>query len=327
MADIMRVAVTGAAGQIGYSLLFRIASGEMFGKDTPVAIHLIEIEPAMQALEGVVMELEDCAFPLLKEIVYTSDLSVGFNGINWAILVGSAPRKAGMERADLLKINGKIFVEQGRALNEYANGDIQTIVVGNPCNTNSMIAMHHAADIPNNRFYAMTMLDENRAIGQLAKKANVDSTLINNMHIWGNHSATQYPDFYHATINESPVTQSIQDLNWLQTEFISNVQKRGAAIIQARGLSSAASAANAVVDSVYSVHAGEENKAFSLGVHSNGEYGAQPGLIVSYPCIMHDNQVTIVENIQHNQFSMQKIEISFAELAAERDQVKSLGVI
>ena len=248
----IRVAVTGAAGQIGYSLLFRIASGAMFGPDQPVILHLIEIpdEKAMAALSGVCMELEDCAFPLLQGVVPTASLDEGFTGVNWALLVGAVPRKAGMERKDLLGINGKIFTSQGRAIAKNAAKDVRVLVVGNPCNTNSLIAMNNAPNVPSNRFFAMTMLDENRARTQLAKKAGVDVAAISNLAIWGNHSSTMFPDFFNAKISGQPVTSVIQDEAWLKGEFITTIQQRGAAIIKARGLSSAASAANAVVDTV-----------------------------------------------------------------------------
>src|SRR5215472_16301542 len=244
----LRVAVTGAAGQIGYSLLFRIASGAMFGPIQPVILHLVEIEPALPALKGVVMELDDCAFPLLKGIVPTARLHEGFKDVNWALLVGSVPRKAGMERKELLGINGKIFIGQGEAIQKNAASDVRILVVGNPCNTNCLIAMHNAPNIPRDRFFAMTRLDENRAKSQLARKAGVEISAVTNVVIWGNHSSTQYPDFYNAKINGQPATQLIKDEAWLKGEFISSVQQRGAAIIKARGASSAASAANAVVD-------------------------------------------------------------------------------
>src|SRR5512136_175682 len=249
----IRVAVTGAAGQIGYSLLFRIASGAMFGPDQPLILHLIEIEPALPALQGVVMELEDSGFPLLKGVVPTSSLEEGFRGVNAALLVGSVPRKPGMERKDLLGLNGKIFVEQGRALQKHAAPNVRILVVGNPCNTNCLIAMHNAPGIPRDRFFAMTRLDENRAKAQLAEKAGLDVTAVTNVCIWGNHSATQYPDFYNAKIKGQPVTQVIKDEAWLKGEFITSVQQRGAAILKARGASSAASAAVAIVDSVTSI--------------------------------------------------------------------------
>src|SRR5215204_3508085 len=253
--NVMRVAVTGAAGQIGYSLLFRIASGAMFGPGQPVILHLIEIpdEKAMKALGGVVMELDDCAFPLLKGCVPTSDLNEGFRGVNWSLLVGAVPRKAGMERKDLLGINGKIFTGQGQAIAKNAAKDVRVLVIGNPCNTNCLIAMNNAKSVPSDRWFAMTRLDENRAKAQLAKKAGVDVTSVTNLAIWGNHSATQYPDFTNAKIDGRAVTEVITDKSWLEGEFLTTVQQRGAAIIKARGASSAASAANAVVDTVRSL--------------------------------------------------------------------------
>src|SRR5439155_4365735 len=253
MKSPIKVTVTGAAGQIGYSLLFRIASGEMFGADQPITLHLIEIPAALGALEGGVMELHDCAFPLLQSIVPTADLDEGFRDINWALLVGSVPRKAGMERKDLLGINAKIFIGQGQAIQKNAARDARILVIGNPCNTNCLIAMNNAPEISRDRFFAMTRLDENRAKSQLAKKAGVDVTAVTNVGIWGNHSSTQYPDFYHAKISGQPATQSIKDETWLKGYFIASVQQRGAAIIKARGASSAASAANAIVDSVRSI--------------------------------------------------------------------------
>src|SRR3954468_15640554 len=249
----IRVAVTGAAGQIGYALVFRIASGSMFGPEQPVILHLIEIEPALPALHGVVMELDDCAFPLLKGMVPTANLDEGFRGVNWALLVGSVPRKQGMERKDLLGINGKIFIGQGQAIQKNAAKDVRILVVGNPCNTNCLIAMNNAPDVPKDRWHAMTRLDENRAKSQLAQKAKVETTAVTNVAIWGNHSSTQYPDFYNAKINGRSATEVITDEAWLKGDFIATVQQRGAAIIKARGASSAASAANAVVDSVRSI--------------------------------------------------------------------------
>src|SRR6201986_2258808 len=249
----IKVAVTGAAGQIGYSLVFRIASGAMFGRDQPIRLHLIEIPAVLGALEGVVMELDDCAFPLLESVTATADLNEGFRDVNWALLVGSVPRKAGMERKDLLGINGKIFIGQGQAIQKNAASDVRIHVVGNPCNTNCLIAMNNAKDLSSDRFFAMTRLDENRAKSQLAKKAGVDVTAVSNVAIWGNHSATQYPDFTNAKINGQPATGVIKDEAWLKGDFISSVQQRGAAIIKARGASSAASAASAVIDSVRSI--------------------------------------------------------------------------
>src|SRR6201997_4470242 len=250
MKSPIKVAVTGAAGQIGYALLFRIATGEMFGKDQPVALHLIEIPAVLNALEGVVMELHDCAFPLLESIVPTADLDEGFRDVNWALLVGSVPRKAGMERKDLLGINGKIFVGQGQAIQRSAASDVRIHVVGNPCNTNCLIAMNNAKDIPSDRWFAMTRLDENRARAQLAQKAGVGIGSVTNMTIWGNHSSTQYPDFYNARIDGRPANEVIGDEKWLKEDFIARVQQRGAAVIKARGLSSAGSAANAIIDTI-----------------------------------------------------------------------------
>src|SRR5256886_978469 len=250
MNNPIRIAVTGAAGKIGCSVLFRSASGSMFGPDQPIILHLIEIEAALPTLGGVVMELDDCAFPLLKGVVSSANLDEGFRGVNWALLVGSVPRKAGMERKDLLGINGKIFIGQGQAIQRNAARDARILVIGNPCNTNCLIAMNNAPEISRDRFFAMTRLDENRAKSQLAKKAGVDVTAVTNVAIWGNHSATQYPDFYNARIKGQPATQAITDEAWLKGEFISSVQQRGAAIIKARGASSAGSAANAIVDSV-----------------------------------------------------------------------------
>src|SRR3954470_4309194 len=280
----VRVAVTGAAGQIGYSLLFRIASGSMFGPDQPVELHLIEIPQALPALQGVVMELDDCAFPLLKSITPTADLDEGFRGVNWALLVGSVPRKQGMERQDLLGINGKIFVGQGQAIQRNAAGDVRTLVVGNPCNTNCLIAMNNAKDVPADRWFAMTRLDENRAKSQLAKKAGVDVTQITNLAVWGNHSSTMYPDFTNARIDGRAAAEAIGDRGWLEGEFISTVQQRGAAIIKARGASSAASAANAVVDTVRSlVTPTREGDWHSVALCSKGEYDIEAGLITSFP--------------------------------------------
>src|SRR5947199_5375558 len=253
MNSTIKVAITGAAGQIGYSLLFRVASGALFGPDQPVALSLIEIPPALDALKGVVMELDDCAFPLLKGITPTADLNEGFRDVNWALLVGSVPRKAGMERGDLLGINGKIFIGQGQAIEKNASADVRVLVVGNPCNTNCLIAMNNARDIPRDRWFAMTRLDENRAKAQLAQKAGVDVTAVSNLTIWGNHSSTQYPDFYNARIEGRPANEVIRGEKWLKEDFIATVQQRGAAVIKARGLSSAGSAANAIVDTVSSL--------------------------------------------------------------------------
>ncbi|MEC7883300.1 MAG: malate dehydrogenase [Verrucomicrobiota bacterium] len=321
----IRVAVTGAAGQIGYALLFRIASGQMFGPNQPVIIHMIEIEPALPALEGVAMELDDCAFPLLKGTVATADLNTGFNGVNWALLVGSVPRKQGMERGDLLGINGKIFIGQGQAIQNNASSDIQTLVVGNPCNTNCLIAMNNAPDVPRNRWFAMTRLDENRAKSQLAQKAGVDVTAVTNMCVWGNHSATQYPDFTNAKINGEPATNVIKDQEWLEDNFLKTVQQRGAAIIKARGASSAASAANAVVDSVVStINPTSGGDYHSLCLCSDGSYGVEEGLISSFPTRNVGGQLDIVQGVQLNAFSQGKLDNTVNELKEERDMVKDL---
>src|SRR5580700_7856120 len=309
MNSPIRVAVTGAAGQIGYSLLFRIASGSMFGPNQPVILNLIEIEAVLPALQGVVMELEDCAFPLLKGIVPTADLAEGFRGVNWALLVGSVPRKAGMERKDLLGINGKIFIGQGQAIQKNAASDVRIHVVGNPCNTNCLIAMYNAPDIARDRWFAMTRLDENRGKAQLAKKAGVEVTAVSNVAIWGNHSATQYPDFTNAKINGKPVAESIKDEAWLKGEFISSVQQRGAAIIKARGASSAASAANAIVDSVASiVNPTAAGDWHSVCLHSDGSYGIEKGLICSFPVRCNGHKLEIVQGLTVDAFSKTKID-------------------
>ena len=321
----IRVAVTGAAGQIGYALLFRIASGQMFGPDQPVALNLIEIEPGMAALEGVCMELDDCAFPLLTDVVATSDLNTGFNGANWSLLVGSVPRKDGMERGDLLGINGKIFTGQGQAINNHAASDARVLVVGNPCNTNCLIAMNNAPDVPNDRFFAMTRLDENRAKTQLAQKAGVVVSSVSNLCIWGNHSATQYPDFNNAQINDAPATDAISDREWLEGEFISTVQKRGAAIIKARGLSSAASAANAIIDSVRSVtEPTAEGDWHSLCICSDGSYGVEEGLISSFPMRNTGGELTIVQDVPIDDFSRARIDATVNELKEEKTLVADL---
>lgn len=324
----VKVAVTGAAGQIGYALLFRIASGQMFGSETEVELQLLELEQALPALKGVAMELEDCAFPLLKNIVLTSDLNTAFKDANWVVCVGSVPRKDGMERADLLKINGGIFTAQAKAVEKSAASDVRVFVVGNPCNTNALIAMNNAKGIPSDRFFAMTMLDENRAKTQLAQKAGVDVVAVKNMTIWGNHSATQYPDFFNATINGKHVTDVISDLEWLKGDFIKTVQQRGAAIIKARGASSAASAANAVVDGIRNlVNETPAMETFSMCLASNGEYGVDKGLISSYPCRVEGGKVKVVEGIEHNEFGQEKFKLTIDELRSERDAVKSLNLI
>ncbi|MBG86798.1 MAG: malate dehydrogenase [Verrucomicrobiales bacterium] len=324
-ANPIRVAVTGAAGQIGYSLLFRIASGAMFGPDQPVILHLIEIEPALPALEGVCMELDDCAFPLLKGTVPTASLDEGFNGVNWALLVGSVPRKQGMERQDLLGINGKIFTSQGQAIQNNGASDVHTLVVGNPCNSNCLIAMNNAPDIPRNQFFAMTRLDENRAKSQLAQKAAVDVTEVSNLTIWGNHSATQYPDFYNAKIGEESAAAVIDDEAWLQGEFIKTVQQRGAAIIKARGASSAASAANAVVDTVRNlVEPTPASDWNSVAVCSDGSYDVEEGLISSFPIRTDGTDWKVVQGVPINEFSREKIDASVNELKEEKAMVADL---
>jgi malate dehydrogenase len=317
--------VTGAAGQIGYSLLFRIASGAMFGPQQPVILHLIEIEPALPALGGVVMELDDCAFPLLKGIVATASLDEGFRGVNWALLVGSVPRKAGMERKDLLGINGKIFIGQGQAIQKNAASDVRIHVVGNPCNTNCLIAMHNAPNIPRDRFFAMTRLDENRTKAQLAKKAGVDITAVSNVAIWGNHSATQYPDYTNAKINGKAATETIKDEAWLKGDFISTVQQRGAAIIKARGASSAASAANAVVDSVRSIiEPTAPGDWHSVCLISDGSYGIEKNLICSFPVRSDGKKLEIVQGVPVSDFSRGKIDATVNELKEERAMVSEL---
>jgi malate dehydrogenase len=323
----IRVAVTGAAGQIGYSLLFRLASGAAFGPDQPVILHLIEIpdEKAMAALNGVCMELDDCAFPLLKGIVPTSDLDEGFRDVNWALLVGAVPRKQGMERKDLLGINGKIFTGQGNAIAKNAASDVRILVVGNPCNTNSLIAAHNAPGVSKERFFAMTALDENRAKTQLAQKASADVTAVTNLAIWGNHSATMYPDFFNAKINGRLVPDVIGHREWLENEFITTVQQRGAAIIKARGLSSAASAANAAVNTVHRLtHPTPAGDWFSVGVYSDGSYGIEKDLIFSYPVRTNGTQWEIVQGVPLNDFSRAKIAATENELKEEKALVADL---
>jgi len=326
MKTPITVSITGAAGQIGYALLFRIASGFVFGPDQPVNLRLIEIEPGMPALAGVMMELDDCAFPLLNEVIGTSDLNEGFKGANWALLVGSVPRKAGMERNDLLGINGKIFTGQGKAIARNAARDVRVLVVGNPCNTNALIAMSNAEGIPKDRFFAMTRLDENRAKSQLAKKASVHQSKVTNLCIWGNHSATQYPDFTNAKINNRPVTDVISHVAWLKGEFISTVQQRGAAIIKARGASSAASAANAALDTVKSLITPTPSGGWhSVAVCSDGSYGIEKGLIASMPIrTLSDGKWEVVQGLPIDAFSQEKIDATIQELKEERDAVKHL---
>ena len=325
MKSPLKVAVTGAAGQIGYSLLFRIASGEMFGPDQPLALHLIEIPVALGALDGVVMELHDCAFPLLAGMVPTANLEEGFRGVNWALLVGSVPRKQGMERKDLLGINGKIFIGQGQAIERNAASDVRVLVIGNPCNTNCLIAMNNAKEIPRDRWFAMTRLDENRARAQLAHKAGVEINRVTNMTIWGNHSSTQYPDFYNAKIDNRPANEVIQDDKWLKEEFIATVQQRGAAVLKARGLSSAGSAANAIVGSVRSLTNDTPGDDWhSVAVCSDGSYDVDKGLISSFPVRVRGGKWEIVQKLPINEFSRGKIDKSVAELKEEKSLVTDL---
>jgi malate dehydrogenase len=325
MKTPIRVAVTGAAGQIGYSLLFRIASGSMFGADQPVVLHLIEVEPALPALGGVVMELQDCAFPLLKGIVPTASLDEGFKGVDWALLVGSVPRKAGMERSELLGINGRIFTGQGTAIARHAAPGVRVLVVGNPCNTNCLIAMNNGRPVPADRWLAMTMLDQNRAVTQLALKVGTETAAVSNLAIWGNHSSTMYPDFYNARIGGRPAAGVIGDEAWFKDAFLPTVQQRGAAIIKARGLSSAASAANAVVDTVRNLTTPtREGDWFSAAVCSDGSYGIEKGLIFSYPLRSDGSRWQIVQGLRLTDFSRERIAATERELKEEKALVSGL---
>ncbi len=320
----IRVAVTGAAGNIGYALLFRLASGDCFGKDQPVILQLLEITPGMKALEGVVMELLDSAFPLLHGVEISDDPNVAFKGVNQAFLVGSRPRTKDMNRADLIKVNGPIFTGQGKALNDNAADDVRVIVVGNPCNTNALIAQNAAKDIPAERFTAMTRLDQNRAVSQLAAKLGLTAGAIRRLGIWGNHSDTMFPDYLHAEADGRAVSEAI-DAEWLQGTFISTVAKRGAAIIAARGASSAASAAAAAIDHMAEWHNGTAAGTWaSMAVPSKGEYGVPSGLIFSYPCTVTGGQWSIVEGIEHGEFAKAKIQNTVQELLTEREAVKDL---
>ena len=324
----VKVAVTGAAGQIGYSLLFRIASGEMLGPDTPIQLHLLEITPALKALDGVVMELDDCAFPLLTDVITGDDAATVFDGVNLALLVGARPRTKGMERGDLLEANGAIFTVQGQALAENAADDLRVLVPGNPANTNALIAQTNAHGVPAERFTAMMRLDHNRAKGQLAKKAGVAVADITRMTVWGNHSATQYPDITHARIGGRPAAEVVDDQNWLETDFIPTVQKRGAAIIEARGASSAASAASAAVDHVHDWLLGTPDGDWvSMAVPSDGSYGVPEGIIASFPCTTSGGEWQIVQGLEIDEFSRARIDASAAELVEERDAVKALGLL
>tara|TARA_B110000014_G_scaffold122816_1_gene84412 strand:+ start:24686 stop:25687 length:1002 start_codon:yes stop_codon:yes gene_type:complete len=324
----IRIAVTGAAGQIGYSLIFRIASGQLCGPNQPVILQLLEITPAMGALEGVAMELDDCAFPLLKEIELSDQSDKAFDGANIALLVGSRPRSKGMERKDLLEANGEIFTGQGEALNEKAAEDIRVLVVGNPANTNCLIAMNNAPDIPRRRFTAMTRLDHNRAITQVAQKLEISTTQITKMTIWGNHSATQYPDLFNCKISDKSAADVIDDQNWLENSFIPSVQQRGAAIIEARGASSAASAANAAIDHIRNwTDATPANDWVSMAVCSDGSYGVEEGLISSFPVKCSNGDWEIVQDLEIDDFSKNKIDASVQELSEERDTVSDLNLI
>jgi malate dehydrogenase len=324
----VKVAVTGAAGQIGYSLLFRLASGSLLGPDTPIQLQLLEITPALKALEGVVMELDDCAFPTLAGVEIGDDAETIFDGVNLALLVGARPRGPGMERSDLLEANGAIFTAQGKALNKVAADDVRVGVTGNPANTNALIAMTNAPDIPKERFSALTRLDHNRAIAQLAAKAGASVTDIKKMTIWGNHSATQYPDIFHAEIAGKNAAETVNDQAWLEGEFIPTVAKRGAAIIEARGSSSAASAASATIDAARDwLHGTPEGDWASMAVVSDGSYGIPEGLIYSYPVTTSNGDWTIVQDLEIDDFSRARMDATAAELTEERDAVKELGLI
>jgi malate dehydrogenase len=324
----VKVAVTGAAGQIGYAILFRIASGQLLGADTPVHLSLLEIPAAVKAAEGTAMELDDSAFPLLAGVDIYDDPNQAFDGVNVALLVGARPRSKGMERADLLEANGGIFKPQGEALNAHAASDVKVLVVGNPANTNCLIAQSNAPDIPRQRFTAMMRLDHNRAIAQVAKKTGAAVSDVANMTIWGNHSASQYPDVFHAKVKGTPAAEAIGDQSWIEDEFIPTVQKRGAAIIEARGASSAASAANAAIDHVHDWVLGTPKGDWvSIAIPSDGTYGIQEGIFCGYPCTCAGGEYTVVEGLELDEFSRSRIDASVAELADERESVKQLGLI
>jgi malate dehydrogenase len=325
MRQPINIAVTGAAGQVGYSLLFRLASGAVFGAEQPVVLRLIELPTMLEKLHGVVMELEDCAFPLLRSIVPTADLSEGFRDVNWCLLVGSIPRKEGMERNDLLATNAKLFIDQGRAIENNAADDARILVIGNPANTNCLIAMNNAKSVPRDRWFAMTRLDENRARAILARKADVDVASITQMTIWGNHSATQYPDFLNARISKRPVKEVIEDERWLMETFLSAVQQRGTAVMKARGLSSAASAANAAIDTIVSLtNDGPDDDWHSVAVCSQGEYGIDEGLISSFPVRVRRGKWEIVQGLNVDDFARERIDRSVKELREERSVVQEL---
>ena len=324
----VKVAVTGAAGQIGYSLLFRLASGDLLGKDTPIELRLLEIPPALKTLEGVVMEIDDCAFPTLAGVQIGDDANTVFDGVNLALLVGARPRTKGMERGDLLEANGAIFTAQGKALNEVAADDVRIGVTGNPANTNALIAMSNAPDIPRERFSALTRLDHNRALSQLAAKTGTTVGDITKLTIWGNHSATQYPDIFHAEVGGKNAAEVVNDQDWIENEFIPTVAKRGAAIIEARGSSSAASAASATIDAARDWLKGSpEGSWVSMAVASDGSYGIPEGLVYSYPVTTRDGEWSIVEGLDIDDFSRSRMDASAAELSEEREAVKGLGLI
>jgi malate dehydrogenase len=324
----VKVAVTGAAGQIGYSLLFRLASGALLGPDTPVELRLLEITPALKPLEGVVMELDDCAFPTLAGVETGDDPNVIFDGANVALLVGARPRTKGMERGDLLEANGGIFKPQGKALNDHAADDIRVTVTGNPANTNALIAMSNAPDIPRERFTALTRLDHNRALAQLSGKTGAPVTEIRHMTIWGNHSATQYPDIFHAEVGGKNAAELVNDQDWLEKDFIPTVQKRGAAIIEARGASSAASAASATIDHARDWLTGsKEGDWISMAIPSDGSYDIPEGLVSSFPVTTRDGGIEIVQGLEIDDFSRRLIDASAAELAEEREAVRGLGLV
>ena len=325
MKTPIRVAVTGAAGNIGYAIAFRIANGDLFGPDQPVILQMLEITPAMSALEGVAMELVDCAFPLLTDMVLTDDANVAFKDVNWALLIGARPRSKGMERKDLLSANGAIFTVQGKAINDNAASDVRVLVVGNPANTNALIAMGSAPDVPAERFTAMTRLDHNRARFQLANKAGVPITAVSKVTIWGNHSATQYPDAFHAMIDGRPASEVIDDDVWIKESFIPVVQKRGAAVIEARGQSSAASAANAAINHVQTWYGGTpEGDWVSMGIPSTGAYGTPEGVIFSYPVTVRDGKISIVEGLELSDFDKHMIDVTGKELLEERTAVAEM---
>ena len=327
MTAPIRVAITGAAGNIGYAIAFRVANGDLFGPDQPVILHMLEITPAMRALEGVAMELDDCAFPLLHGVALSDQATTAFDGVNWALLIGARPRSKGMERKDLLDANGAIFKPQGAALNQVAAPDVRVLVVGNPANTNALIAMRNAPDIPRTRFTAMTRLDHNRAMSQLAQKAGTLVTSVQKVTIWGNHSSTQYPDAFHAEIDGKPASEVIGDEAWIKETFIPTVQKRGAAVIEARGASSAASAANAAINHVQTWHHGTPPGDWvSMAIPSTGAYGSPEGVIFSYPVTVSDGNIRVVDGLSLSDFDRRMLKSTGDELVEERDAIEALLV-